>query len=133
MTTFQAVYYRDKLGQEPVNDFIRLLGGSEQVSIREAIALLNDLSEVRPHLGYPHSSQIEGSLRELRAHHGRKLYRILYRRSANLIVMLHAFEKRTGKIPLSDIKLAKARFSDFRKRMDEGPRRPPRPAGRDAP
>lgn len=57
----------------------------------------------------------------------------LYQRSGNLFVLLHAMEKRTGALPQTDIDIAKRRFDDFRERMERQPRRPPRPAGRDAP
>ena len=86
-----------------------------------------------PHLPFPHSSQVEGELRELRCHYGNTLFRILYRRSDNLFVLLHAFEKRTGTIPEADKQIAHERWTDFKWRMDEAPRRPPRAAGHDAP
>lgn len=63
----------------------------------------------------------------------RTRYRVLYRRSTQLVVLLHVFEKNTGAIPTNDIALAKARFDDFKARMDAKPRHPPRAAGRDAP
>jgi hypothetical protein len=56
-----------------------------------------------------------------------------YRRSRNLIVLLHIFRKDRGKIAQEDIDLAKARWRDFKARMDAGRRRPPRATGRDAP
>lgn len=60
-------------------------------------------------------------------------YRILYQRSENLIVLLHAIEKHTGAIPVADIELAKRRMADFTRRMDAERRVPPRAAGQDAP
>jgi len=75
---------------------------------------LNILNDAMPHLPFPHSSQVDGELRELRCHYGRDLYRVLYRRSGTLIVLLHIFAKRTKKIPAADIKLAKKRFDDFK-------------------
>lgn len=60
-----------------------------------------------PPLPFPHSSQVDGQLRELRCHYGRDLYRILYQRSGNLFVLLHALEKRTGTLPQTDIDIAK--------------------------
>jgi phage-related protein len=50
-----------------------------------------------------------------------------------LIVLLHAFEKNTGAVPASEKTTAKWRMADFKRRMDEKPRRPPRAAGSDAP
>jgi len=58
---------------------------------------------------------------------------VLYRRSRNLIVLLHIFRKDTGKIPQGEIDLARKRWDDFKTRMDADRRRPPRAAGHDAP
>lgn len=60
-------------------------------------------------------------------------YRVLYQRSDNLVVLLHVIEKDTGAVPVADVELAKRRMKDFKRRMDAARRRPPRPAGRDAP
>ncbi len=99
-----------------------------------AIELLNELTDQRPHLlPFPHSSQVEGELRELRCHHGRDLYRILYRRSEQFIVLLHIFRKDTPQIPESEKAIARARWDDFKARMSATPRTPPRPLGKDAP
>jgi phage-related protein len=129
----QAVYYRDPDGREPVNDFIDGLTAERQEEIDHAISLLNRLSATDPPLPFPYSSQVDGQLRELRCHYGRELYRILYRRSRNLFVLLHAIEKRSPAIPQADIDVANTRWSDFQARMNALRRRPPRPAGRDAP
>ena len=91
------------------------------------------MSDTQPHLPFPHSSQIVGELRELGCHVGSELYRVLYRRSAGLIMLLHVFRKKTGRVPPAEIKIAQERWDDFKARMDAVPRRPPRPAGHDAP
>jgi phage-related protein len=76
---------------------------------------------------------VRGQLRELRCHYGSELYRVLYRRSGNLIVLLHMLRKDTAAIPEADIVIAEARWEDFKRRMDAPRRRPPRAAGHDAP
>ena len=76
---------------------------------------------------------MRGELRELRCHYGRELYRVLYHRSQNLIILLHIFRKDTGAIPDSEIGIAEDRWADFKTRMDSLKRRPPRAAGHDAP
>ena len=133
VANLQAVYYRAPDGSEPVNDFIDRLSVKRQVALDNQIDRLNMLTPSDPHLPFPHSSQVEGELRELRCHFGRELYRVLYRRSRNLVVLLHIFRKDTGKIPQAEIEVAKARWRHFRARMDAPTRRPPRAAGHDAP
>jgi len=132
MAETQAVYYRSSRGQEPVDAFIDALRPpAAQRALDDKCELLNGLPPAAPPLAFPHSSQIEGELRELRCHYGRRLFRILHRRSSNLFVLLHAIEKTSGPVPSADIVIAKSRFADFRVRMDTSLR--PRAAGRDAP
>jgi phage-related protein len=133
MAALHAVYYRDASGQEPVREFLDALDAEVQAVLDLQIDRLNLLSDSVPHLPFPHSSQVDGELRELRCHYGRQLYRVLYRRSGQLLVLLHIFAKRTAKIPAADVRLAQQRWDDFKGRMDAQPRTPPRAAGRDAP
>jgi phage-related protein len=130
---FQAVYYRAADGSQPVDDFIDALPPRAQAVIDRQIERLNLLGPHMPHLPFPHSSQIEGELRELRCHFGSSLYRVLYRRSGNLIILLHMFRKDSGRVPEGELDVARRRWEDFRARMDAPRRRPPRAAGRDAP
>jgi phage-related protein len=134
MARLQAVFYRARDGSEPVDEFIQALGDPDrQAAIDFQIDRLNMLTHASPHLPFPHSSQVEGELRELRCHYGRELYRILYRRSRNLIVLLHMFRKDTARLPEREIQVARERWADFQERMDAERRQPPRAAGHDAP
>jgi phage-related protein len=133
VSPFQAVYYRAPDGSEPVLDLIESLDKPRRASLRNQIARLNLLSDEVPHLPFPHSSQVEGELRELRCHFGAEHYRVLYRRSEGLIVLLHAFRKTTKKLPASEVDIASMRWLDFQARMNPRPSRPPRAAGHDAP
>lgn len=129
----QAVYYRDQEGREPVNDLIERLSPERQEELDHTIGLLNRLAQSDPPLPFPHSSQVRGQLRELRCHYGRELYRILYRRSRNLFILLDIIQKRSKTIPEKDIQVAEARWIDFKERMEAERRRSPRAAGHDAP
>jgi phage-related protein len=133
MTRTQAVYFRAEDGSEPVNDFIDKLDEGKQAALDLQIDRLNDQLPSAPPLPFPHSSQVRGPLRELRCHYGSELFRVLYRRSGNLIVLLHMLRKDTGRLPEADITTAEARWADFKRRMDAERRRPPRAAGHDAP
>jgi phage-related protein len=133
MARTQAVYYREHDGSQPVNDFIDELDERMQAALDLQIDRLNDQPPSAPPLPFPHSSQVRGPLRELRCHFGSELYRVLYRRSGNLLVLLHMLRKDTGKLPEADISIAEKRWADFKQRMDAERRRRPRAAGRDAP
>lgn len=130
----RAVYYRSADGTEPVDEFIEgLADPAKQVALDNQIDRLNMLRPNDPPLPFPWSSQLEGEFRELRCHHGPELYRVIYRRSRNLFVLLHMFRKDTGRVPESELRLARERWDDFKRRMDAERRRRPRAAGRDAP
>jgi phage-related protein len=130
----QAVYYRDSHGAEPVEEFIQALPPKRAAKIDGFVEEhLNGSPAAGPPPGFPITSQIEGELRELRIRFANTRYRILYQRSANLVVLLHALEKDTGAVPRSDIDLAVQRMADFERRMNATLRRPPRAAGKDAP
>jgi phage-related protein len=128
------VFYRDEKGREPVREFLHAqLRPSAIETISVQINALNGLPSDRPPLPFPQTSQIDGGLRELRCHSGSTLYRILYRRSENLFVLLHIVRKDSRSVPRRDIELAQGRWLDYKNRMDAPRRRGPRPVGKDAP
>jgi len=113
----QAVYYRARDGFEPVTEFLdrefpfeprkknpstRELeaAATKRMTIDLQIDRLNGLANDDPPLPFPHTSQIDGPLRELRCHYGRAHYRILYRRSRNLFVLLHMIRKTSKAVPI---------------------------------
>ncbi|HEU0250295.1 MAG TPA: type II toxin-antitoxin system RelE/ParE family toxin [Solirubrobacteraceae bacterium] len=133
----QAVFYRDRRGKEPVNDFLEALFEVQPLAVAkidDAIEEhLNGRDPRHPPPEFPATSQIEGELRELRVRFAKTRYRVLYQRSRNLVVLLHVFEKNTGMVVARDRNTAQARMADFEVRMNASPRRRPRAAGRDAP
>jgi phage-related protein len=134
MAGLQAVYYRAPDGSEPVDEFIESLADArKQAALDNQIERLNMLRPNDPPLPFPWSSQLEGEFRELRLHYGPELYRVIYRRSRNLFVLLHMFRKDTGRVPESELRIARERWADFKARMNAERRRPPRAAGHDAP
>jgi phage-related protein len=134
MAQTQAIFYRDKRGVEPVDQFIGRLPPKRAAKVDDYIEeYLNGQSPEAPPPEHPITSQIDGELRELRVRFANTRYRVLYQRSGNLIVLLHAFEKDTGTVPASEKATAKRRMADFKRRMDAEPRLSPRAAGHDAP
>ncbi|MGH9027692.1 MAG: type II toxin-antitoxin system RelE/ParE family toxin [Acidimicrobiia bacterium] len=134
MARTQAVFYRDEHGGEPVDEFIEALPPKPAAKIDAYIdEYLNGKRPDAPPPEYPISSQLEGELRELRLRFANTRYRILYQRSENLMVLLHAIEKDTRAVPTADTELAKRRMAEFKQRMEATRRVPPRAAGTDAP
>jgi phage-related protein len=56
-------------------------------------------------------------LRKLRRHYGRALYRILYRRSGKLFILLQMIRRGPGGGDV-EIEIAKRRWRDFKQRME---------------
>ncbi|HEV2738760.1 MAG TPA: type II toxin-antitoxin system RelE/ParE family toxin [Candidatus Elarobacter sp.] len=128
-----AKLYRAPDGSQPVDDFIEDLSAEIQVIVDTQIARINLLDEVHNQLAFPHSSQVKGSLRELRCHYGNTLYRILYRQSGHFVILLHMIRKNTDAIPSADIAIAVPALGQFPSEVNMVPARPPRAAGKDAP
>lgn len=108
-------FYQDEEGNEPVKDFLLSLDGKKRGKLLQIIQILSEFGHAIP---FPYSSQVEGKIKELRAHYGRTLYRILYYHNfEGVFILLHIFEKRTKKIPESQLKIARERMrNDQRKR-----------------
>ena len=134
MAKIQPIYYRNRRGSQPVKDFIEKQEVTDQVALNNQILRIEALcTPEKPDLPFPYSSSVDGPLRELRFRVGSILYRILYRRSGNLLILLHIVKKKSPKLLDTDIQTAKDRWDDFKRRMDADPRVPPRAAGQDAP
>lgn len=86
---------------------------------REAARILYDLDvleEFGPALGAPHVRHIVGKLWELRTV-GRTQHRVFYFAApGKRLVLLHAFAKKTQKIPRAEIETAKRRMADHEER-----------------
>ena len=123
-------YYRAADGSQPADAFIGAQPAQAQAMIDN---YLGRLALFGPSMPFPSSSQVEGGLRELRPDMGRTHYRLLYRRSDDMFIVLHVFIKRGGQIDQAEIDIANKRWKDFRDRMNADPRRPPSAIGRTAP
>jgi phage-related protein len=114
MARMRAVYYRGATGAQPVDDFVEQLPPHVQAALDLQIERLKMLGPTDPPLSFPHSSQVEGELRELRCHYGNRLFQMLYRRSRQLFVLLPIFEKRSRIVPEADKAARRGRHSQRR-------------------
>lgn len=115
-------FYETGKGHCPVREF---LDGLPERPRAKVIALIMKLQEHGPTLPFPYSSQVEGKIRELRTQYGKENFRILYFGTPSRnYVLLHAFIKRSEKIPESEIRTAKTRMNDYlsrKRRKNYGP------------
>lgn len=87
----------------------------------KVLQVIQMLEERGPNLPFPYSSQVEGKLRELRAHYGRVQYRILYYGDVRgVFILLHAFRKKTARIPDREKRLAMQRLKSDEQRKKGG-------------
>ncbi len=108
-----------------------VLTPDHQAAVDRKIARLNQFGPIQPP---PHTKKVREKIRRLKADYDDIAYRVLYREGENgFIVLLHAFIKKTPKIPVAEIDVAESRWNDFQARMDAQRRVPPRAIGHDAP
>ena len=114
-TEWEIVFYQDRQGNIPVQDFI--LGESNKVKakILHYIELLQDLNLS---LGLPYVKKLEDSdIWELRFRFGSDYYRLLYfAATGREFVLLHIFMKKTRKTPKSEVEIAERRMIDYKSR-----------------
>ena len=111
---WEVDFYEDQEGSRPVEDFLNSLPDKH---VGKVLQVTQMLEERGPNLPFPYSSQIEGKLRELRAHYGKVQYRILYYGDVRgVFMLLHAFRKQTAQIPEREKRLAWQRLLDDEQR-----------------
>ena len=109
-------YYIDSAGDEPVRDFVDTQSDDAQTEIFHVIGLLEEFAL---NLRYPYVEKIgKTGIRELRIHHSSDYYRIFYfAATGRKFILLHAFLKKTRKIPNNEIALAIKRINDYKLRQ----------------
>ena len=112
---WEAVFYQDKQGNEPVKDFIL---GQPDGAIAEILHVLKLLRQFNITLGMPYVRKIDKSgLRELRIKHGSDIYRIFFfAYTGKKFILLHAILKKEDKTPENDKLLAIERIHDYKLR-----------------
>jgi phage-related protein len=99
---YRVKFYRDiKSGKIPIKEYI------DELPIKEQAKILKYIEFSRVNQGYldePYSRHIKGKIRELRIDFGRRRHRIFYTLIASkIIILLHAFVKKTAKTPAAEI------------------------------
>ena len=111
---WEVNFYHNQEGTYPAEEFLNLLPGKHVGKVLQVTQLLEERG---PNLPFPYSSQVEGKLRELRAHYGKVQYRILYYGNVHgVFILLHAFRKQTTQIPEREKRLAWQRLLDDEQR-----------------
>lgn len=109
---FTIIFYHDKSGKSPIEDFLRLLNKSNSnlvVKTRKGIQKLKD----RVYHREPLSKHLDLGLWELRIKSGSDILRIIYTFSrGRIIILLHIFIKKQQKTPARELEIAQLRLKE---------------------
>ncbi len=103
---YQVIFFRSA-NQRPVDDFILEQDGVTHAKINKCIRLLFAYGS---HAGWPFVKKIEKGLFELRIR-GSVEIRFIFVVLGSSVLILHGFKKKTQKLPLKELRLAKKRLT----------------------
>lgn len=105
MGLYRVAYYQTERGSEPVFEFIKKQDKATRSKLNRFVGLLENSG---PDLGMPYARYLKGGLYELRIR-GKNEVRIFYivQLADNIIFFLHAFKKRSQKLPQQELDLAR--------------------------
>jgi len=111
---YEVEYFQTDSGREPVAEWIDNRPLKQQVKLLWA---LERLAEGGYQLGPPWLKRIDDDIWELRVKMSECLARLLfYERAPDTYVLLHAFAKKTGKMPRQILQTARGRMARDRGR-----------------
>lgn len=110
MKRLPAAFYALPSGREPVRDWIRSLGRDDRKIVGEDI---KDVEFAWP-IGMPLCRALGNGLWEVRSRLGQgRIARIVFCIGEDRMVLLHAFIKKTQKMPAADLALAVRRLKEI--------------------
>ncbi len=119
LMSWEVEFYKDRLGREPVPEFLNDLPSGTRAKVVKLIALLSEQGVL---LKEPYTRQIRGKLRELRVHDHLGHVRVFYFTfTGRRFILLHGFLKKTDKTPVREIEIAEKRMRDFMERYGGKP------------
>ncbi|MCF8144036.1 MAG: type II toxin-antitoxin system RelE/ParE family toxin [Deltaproteobacteria bacterium] len=115
----KILFYKTASGQNPIEDFLDSLSSKQARKVTWILKLLEDLERV-PSTYFKKMVNTQ-DLWEVRAVVGRNIFRLIgFFDGPNLVVLTHAFQKKTQKTPKQAIKIAEERKREyFRRKRNE--------------
>lgn len=107
----QAVFFETASGNQPVRDFILERTREDRKEIGSDIFVV----QKRFPLGLPLVEKLDTDLWEIRSRLPDGICRIFFTVYKETIILLHAFVKKSQKIPAKEMRTAKERLSEFRR------------------
>ena len=106
-----AVFFRSKVGNEPVREWLKSLAKGQRKAIGEDIAYV----QFKWPIGRPRVDHLRGAVWEVRSSLDNRIARTLFAVEGGQMVLLHGFIKKTQRTPDSDIELALKRFKEWQR------------------
>ncbi len=111
----KIIFYKTHSGHNPIENFLDQLSSKQAQKVTWTLKLLEELEKVPTR--YFKKMVNTGDLWEVRVAVGSNIFRLLgFFDGPKLIVLAHAFQKKTQKTPQQAIKLAEERKKDYFRR-----------------
>ena len=109
------IFYRTESGKCPVEEFLDSLPGKQAKKVTWVLRLIQEL-DVIPKQYFKKLTNTD-DIWEVRIQFGNNIFRILgFFDESKLIILNHAFAKKSQKTPKNDIKIAEQRKTDYLRR-----------------
>lgn len=106
MPRWEIVYFQSARGEKFVKSFI----DEQSLKVKgKYVGMIGFLGEYGPFLTEKYTKKIRHNLYEIRIT-GKEQIRVLYAVQGNQIILLHAFKKKTQKVPQKEISVALLRL-----------------------
>jgi phage-related protein len=108
----EVKFYTSSSGRKPIEEFLNTLSAKEAQKVAWTLDLLEEMDSVPAQ--YFQKMVSTDDLWEVRVKAGSNIFRLLgFFDGAKLVVLSHAFQKKTQKTPRQAIKLAEERKRDY--------------------
>ena len=111
----EVIFYESPEGQKPIQRFLDKLDGKQAKKVAWTLQLVED-QEIVPSKYFKKMANTD-DLWEVRVASGSNIFRLLgFYDGAKLVVISHAFQKKTQKTPKQAIKIAEERKKNYLRR-----------------
>lgn len=114
----KVIFYRTGMGRSPIDEFLNTLSSKQAQKVAWVLNLVEEL-DIVPSQYFQKMPNTE-DLWEVRVRTGSSIFRFLgFFDGTKLVVLSHAFQKKTQKTPRQAIQLAEERKRDYFRRKTE--------------
>ena len=106
-----AVFFRSKVGNEPVREWLKSLAKEQRKAIGEDIAYV----QFKWPIGKPRVDHLRGAVWEVRSSLDNRIARTLFAVEGGQMILLHGFIKKTQRTSDSAIELALKHFKEWQR------------------